>query len=150
MFLHGRNVRHSTSDVHERPERTRHHAPPAGPSALLATPRQYGRTRPSCGRPSRQLTLRKAETCRGPGSVRAAFVATRPSRSLRSSRRLTAIRPPVLRARVDRTAIERVELFEHDDRRVSAMRSFPPRYARTRGIPGNPDTCSSATAGSRA
>src|SRR5215467_5803466 len=40
MFLHGRNVRHSTSDVHDRPDRTRHHAPPARPSALLAAPRQ--------------------------------------------------------------------------------------------------------------
>ena len=40
MFLRGQNVRHSTSDVHERPDRTRHHAPPAGPSAPLAAPRQ--------------------------------------------------------------------------------------------------------------
>ena len=44
MFLHGRNVRHSTSDVHERSDRTRHHATPAGPSALLAAPRQMEHT----------------------------------------------------------------------------------------------------------
>ena len=40
MFLRERPVRHSTSDVHERPDRTRHHGPSAGPSALMAAPRQ--------------------------------------------------------------------------------------------------------------
>ena len=44
MFLHGRNVRHSTSDVHKQPNRTRHPAPPAGPSALMAAPRQMEHT----------------------------------------------------------------------------------------------------------